>query len=214
MTHACRTHLAGSFQRGIALVAVGGYGRRELFPHSDVDLLILVNKELDPDEERQSLSVFLRSLWDQNLRLSQSVRTVAECTRFDETNIELSISLLDARFLIGVRILSAERYSKLRSANVTGQCSRQNLIDNSQRIIGCKVGIDHEQQIGAHKLQCAIAQDIHRILPRRRVNDAILERVHVTWSFCREFRDKALNRRHVLGKVSNCLLYTSPSPRD
>ncbi len=101
VTHAYRTLLAGAFPRGMALVAVGGYGRRELFPHSDIDLLLLVDKDLQSDEQRTALSVFLRSLWDGNLRLSQSVRTIAECTRFDTSNVELAISLLDARFLIG-----------------------------------------------------------------------------------------------------------------
>jgi len=101
VTYAYRTLLAGAFPRGMALVAVGGYGRRELFPHSDIDLLLLVDKELQSDEQRTGLSVFLRSLWDGNLRLSQSVRTIAECTKFDTTNVELAISLLDARFLIG-----------------------------------------------------------------------------------------------------------------
>ncbi|MBC7925873.1 MAG: hypothetical protein H7039_09470 [Bryobacteraceae bacterium] len=101
VTYAFRSQLASVFPRGMAIVAVGGYGRRELFPSSDVDLLLLVDKELHSDEQRQALSAFLRSLWDVGQRLSQSVRTVAECTRFDPTNIELAISLLDARFLIG-----------------------------------------------------------------------------------------------------------------
>src|SRR3954462_7112548 len=101
VTHAYRSLLAGAFPRGMSLGAVGGYGRRELFQYSDIDLLLLVDKDLDTDQQREALSGFLRSLWDGSLRLSQSVRTVADCTKFDEHNIELSISLLDARFLIG-----------------------------------------------------------------------------------------------------------------
>jgi [protein-PII] uridylyltransferase len=101
VAHAYRTLLAGTFASGMALIAVGGYGRRELFPHSDIDLLLLVDKDVHTDGQREALSAFLRTLWDGSLRLSQSVRTVAECSRFDENNVELSISLLDARFLIG-----------------------------------------------------------------------------------------------------------------
>jgi [protein-PII] uridylyltransferase len=101
VAQAYRNWLAGAFPRGVALVAVGGYGRRELFPHSDVDLMIVVDKEPQADEERQALSAFLRTLWDNGLRLSQSVRTPAECARFDTANVELSVSLLDRRFLIG-----------------------------------------------------------------------------------------------------------------
>ena len=79
VTHAFRTHLAPAFPHGMSVLAVGGYGRRELFPYSDVDLLLLVDKEVQGDTQREALSAFLRSRWDNGLRLSQSVRTVAEC---------------------------------------------------------------------------------------------------------------------------------------
>jgi [protein-PII] uridylyltransferase len=87
--------------RGVALVAVGGYGRRELFPYSDIDLLFLASDEPTRDKLREPLAPYLRSLWDGGLRISQSVRTPDECAQFDVTNIELYISLLDRRFLAG-----------------------------------------------------------------------------------------------------------------
>lgn len=87
--------IAGRF----ALVAVGGYGRRELFPFSDVDLLLLFESEADLANVKEPVSEFLRSLWDTGLRVSHSVRTVAECCRLHEQNTELHISLLDRRFL-------------------------------------------------------------------------------------------------------------------
>ena len=59
------------------------------------------SKEIQGDAQREALSAFLRSLWDSGLRLSQSVRTIAECCQFDQNNVELSISLIDQRFLIG-----------------------------------------------------------------------------------------------------------------
>jgi [protein-PII] uridylyltransferase len=101
VTHAFRSHLASAFPQGMSLLAVGGYGRRELFPYSDIDLLLLVEKEVHGDGQRQALSSFLRSLWDNGLRVSQSVRTIADCCQFDTANVELSISLIDERFLIG-----------------------------------------------------------------------------------------------------------------
>ena len=87
-------------QPPVTLVAVGGYGRRELFPFSDVDLLLLTNSVLD-GAARASVSEFLQLLWDQGLRVSQSVRTVEECCEIHEGNLELTISLLDQRWLAG-----------------------------------------------------------------------------------------------------------------
>lgn len=101
VAEAHRAYLSPGFSSGLAVVAVGGYGRGELFPHSDVDLLLLLDKEADVAAAREAIAGFLRVLWDQRLRVSQSVRTVAECCELHEGNIELSISLLDHRFLAG-----------------------------------------------------------------------------------------------------------------
>ncbi len=84
----------------LALVAVGGFGRRELFPHSDVDLLLLGKQA-----PREAIAEFLRTLWDAGLRVSQSVHSVAECCELDEANVELAISLLSHRYLAGDRAL-------------------------------------------------------------------------------------------------------------
>ncbi|MBV9763066.1 MAG: hypothetical protein JO340_21065 [Acidobacteriaceae bacterium] len=84
-----------------AVAAVGGYGRRELFPYSDVDLLLVVGGEADLERIKEPVSDFLRTLWDAKLRVSHSVRTVAECCQLNEQNIELHISLLDLRFVAG-----------------------------------------------------------------------------------------------------------------
>jgi [protein-PII] uridylyltransferase len=89
--------VSGSF----ALLAVGGYGRGELFPFSDVDLLFLVEQEQDTARLKEPLSQFLRSLWDSSVKASHSVRTIEECTHVQPKNIHLSISLLDMRFLFG-----------------------------------------------------------------------------------------------------------------
>lgn len=113
VTHAFRTHLTPAFSQGMSVVAVGGYGRLELFPYSDIDLLLLVDKEIQGEAQREALSSFLRSLWDNGLRLSQSVRTVAECCTFDENNVELTISLIDQRFLIGDHALYEQLSTRL-----------------------------------------------------------------------------------------------------
>ncbi|KKN98063.1 hypothetical protein LCGC14_0152630, partial [marine sediment metagenome] len=62
---------------GIALLAVGGYGRGELHPHSDIDLLILVRD--DAETFRSSIEIFLMLLWDIGLEVGQSVRSIEEC---------------------------------------------------------------------------------------------------------------------------------------
>jgi [protein-PII] uridylyltransferase len=101
-------HLEPAAPEGMTLLAVGGFGRRELFPHSDVDLLLLVEKQAVQERTRVAISAFLQSLWDAGLRVSHSVRTPVDCSELDEQNIELSISLLDERFLAGDRGLHAK----------------------------------------------------------------------------------------------------------
>lgn len=96
---------------GITLLAVGGYGRRELFPYSDVDLLLLVRRPFDNVSYRNALSDFLKLLWDSGLRASHSVRTMEECCSIHEGNFELTVSLLDERMLAGDRAL----YQALRA---------------------------------------------------------------------------------------------------
>jgi len=93
---------------GIAAVAVGGYGRSQLFPYSDVDLLFLVARESDAERFKDRIASLLTSLWDAHLRISQSVRTPAECGRAARDNAELHVSLLDARYLCGDRPLYEE----------------------------------------------------------------------------------------------------------
>ena len=90
-----------SMPGNLALVAVGGYGRRELFPFSDIDLLILTPDEKSQDAIKEPLSLCIRDLWDQNLRISQSVHTPADCNLIDVGNAELAVSLLDRRLLAG-----------------------------------------------------------------------------------------------------------------
>src|SRR5579863_8494148 len=89
------------FPSGIALVAVGGFGRTELFPQSDVDLLLIVESEKLIEPVREAVSTFQQTLWDGGLRPSHAVQTVAYCAMEREDNVELTISLLDRRYLAG-----------------------------------------------------------------------------------------------------------------
>jgi [protein-PII] uridylyltransferase len=108
---AFQTSLAKLRDSNVAMLAVGGFGRRQLFPFSDVDVLILIERDAQAAGIKNALSEFVRLLWDASLRLSHSVRTVAECAEIHEGNTELSISLLDRRMLAG----SPDMYAKLEN---------------------------------------------------------------------------------------------------
>lgn len=73
-----REFAAHTLPDGIALVAVGGYGRAEMFPYSDLDLLVLVPPGLT-EEERSPIQSFITSLWDLGLTVGATERTVTEC---------------------------------------------------------------------------------------------------------------------------------------
>ena len=87
-----------------ALVAVGGYGRGELFPHSDVDVLVLLPAEPDA-EQRGAVERFVTACWDVGLEIGSSVRTVAECMAEAERDVTVQTALLESRLVSGARRL-------------------------------------------------------------------------------------------------------------
>ena len=94
--------------KGAALVAVGGYGRGELFPYSDIDVLVLLPaQESDGggDALKAGIGAFITGCWDIGLEIGSSVRTVAECVAESERDVTVQTALLEARFLIGARKL-------------------------------------------------------------------------------------------------------------
>jgi [protein-PII] uridylyltransferase len=84
----------------LALIAVGGYGRSELFPYSDIDLLIL-KKQGDSSEQKDEISKFITYLWDIGLEVGQSVRTINECIELAKTDLTIYTTLMETRILIG-----------------------------------------------------------------------------------------------------------------
>jgi len=90
---------------GPSLVAVGGYGRGELFPHSDVDVLVLLPGDGTQGLERmrQATERFITDCWDAGLEIGSSVRTVEECVAIAATDVTVQTALLEARFLGGER---------------------------------------------------------------------------------------------------------------
>jgi [protein-PII] uridylyltransferase len=90
----------------LALVAVGGYGRAELFPKSDIDLLILLPQQPDPALEQQ-LKTLVGTLWDLGLEIGHSIRTVGDCMA-ESSDVTVQTNLLEARHITGNRALYLE----------------------------------------------------------------------------------------------------------
>ncbi|MBT8062506.1 MAG: [protein-PII] uridylyltransferase [Xanthomonadales bacterium] len=96
----------------VALLAVGGYGRGELHPHSDVDLMILVDDEAPGDDLKQSIEQFFTLLWDAGLYLGHSVRNVGQCVQEAEKDVVTATNLMEARLLQG----DSQLFSRMQQA--------------------------------------------------------------------------------------------------
>src|ERR1700676_3744642 len=99
--------------QGLSLLARGGFGRRWLFPYSDLDILFLFGNEKAEAEFRPLIGEFSRVLWDIGFRVSSAGRTIDECKRIEEDNAEFHLALLDRRFLAGDKILFEKLDSKV-----------------------------------------------------------------------------------------------------
>src|SRR5947207_2474391 len=103
--------------QGLCLLALGGYGRRMLFPYSDLDILFLLGNERIEQESRPLISEFSRTLWDIGFRVSSAGRTLEECKRIEEDNAEFHLALLDRRFLAGDAALFEKLDAKVLPAS-------------------------------------------------------------------------------------------------
>lgn len=85
----------------ISLFAVGGYGRKEMLPYSDIDIMVLSEEELTKDQQ-QKVSKFVALLWDiKSFKPGMSVRTVQSCKEQSEQDITIATALLEARMIVG-----------------------------------------------------------------------------------------------------------------
>ena len=100
----------------IALIAVGGYGRGELFPSSDVDLLILLGQP-NNDSDAQ-VSAFVSSLWDLGLKIGHSVRSIDECLALAVDDITVMTTLLETRLLVGPSAVYDKLLSELDERDI------------------------------------------------------------------------------------------------
>ncbi|MEY4712452.1 MAG: hypothetical protein RIS88_1902, partial [Pseudomonadota bacterium] len=99
------------FPESFALVGVGGYGRGELFPHSDIDVLVLMpdGTSLQSDPSLQArVEAFIGGCWDVGLEIGSSVRTVTECLEQSAADVTVQTSLLESRRVAGQATLHRE----------------------------------------------------------------------------------------------------------
>lgn len=115
LSHAWHRWVAAD-ESGISLIAVGGYGRGELHPASDIDLLILLENP-DASGHREGIEGFLMFLWDIGLTVGHSVRSQHECVQTAEMDVSVATNLMESRRLAGSEAL----FQRLR-ARLTPQC--------------------------------------------------------------------------------------------
>jgi [protein-PII] uridylyltransferase len=99
------------FGTPFALLAVGGFGRRELFPHSDVDVLLLMPNDRLADNEpvlKAQIEAFIGSCWDAGLEIGSSVRSLTECLEEAAKDVTVQTSLLESRLVTGNAALFGE----------------------------------------------------------------------------------------------------------
>ena len=102
-----------SAEKHIALVAVGGYGRGQLQPYSDIDLLIL-NKKALSKVQQEKIGTFVTLLWDIGLDVGQSVRTIKETIQQAKQDVTIATNLVEARLLVGSKGTFEDLQNKLQ----------------------------------------------------------------------------------------------------
>ncbi len=107
------------FPPGCALVAVGGFGRGELFPNSDVDVLLLLRDDSQVDGNpalKSKIETFIGACWDSGLEIGSSVRTVSDCVEEAAKDVTVQTSLLEARLVAGSTKIFAALVAQLDAA--------------------------------------------------------------------------------------------------
>jgi len=118
--------------RSAALVAVGGYGRGEHYPHSDVDVLILL-ADTPSASDAAAVESLVGMLWDLGFEIGHSVRTIAECLVEAERDITVATALLEARPIAGNRKLCASLLAEMASTIDPRQFFRSKMLEQQQR---------------------------------------------------------------------------------
>ena len=126
----------GSMPAGACLIAVGGYGRGELFPYSDVDVLVLLPQDTQAHQEgadKAGIEAFITACWDIGLEIGSSVRTVDECLHEAAADVTVQTALLESRLLVGHRPLYAGLEKALTEAMDASAYLRAKTLEMRQR---------------------------------------------------------------------------------
>ncbi len=91
-----------------AVVALGGYGRCEMAPHSDVDVMVLFGNEKQRTDHAATAQKFLHSLWNLGFDVGHSVRTIADCLNLYQTDVDVWASVLESRYICGNSAVMSE----------------------------------------------------------------------------------------------------------
>ena len=118
---------------GAALVAAGGYGRGELFPFSDVDVLVLLPEGLPAESVRPAVERFITACWDIGLEIGSSVRNVDECAAEAARDVTVQTALLESRLVHGPRKLFAALHKRLAADMDPRAFLRAKTLEMSQR---------------------------------------------------------------------------------
>jgi len=100
----------------VSMLALGGYGRKDLFPCSDIDVLFAFADDDTEKSTRPAIRSIIQAMWDIGLRASPATRTLKECSRFDPDNLEFTLATFDHRFLAG----NFPLYQKLHNETFPG----------------------------------------------------------------------------------------------
>ena len=133
----CFLHFVGEqHSADFCLVAVGGYGRAELLPGSDIDLMILLEKKASKQRQQQ-LSLFLTFLWDIGLEIGHSVRTIRDCVKVGKTDVTVMTTMIESRLIHG----SEKLYDSYQQAIAPGK------IWSSRKFFEAKLEEQHNRHL-------------------------------------------------------------------
>ncbi|WP_319557599.1 [protein-PII] uridylyltransferase [Thiomicrorhabdus sp.] len=156
------------------LVAVGGYGRGELHPYSDIDLLILCE---DPNRNQTPISNFITFLWDIGFDVGHSIRSIEECVEEGSQDVTVATNLLEARWITG-------DYSRFQA--LQGIWRREDFWDNKDFFQA-----KYEEQLARHK---RFNDTIYQLEPNIKESPGGLRDIQmIYWVAKRKFRAKSIN---------------------